>query len=326
MIPLVLLTGFLGAGKTTLMRAVIPQLTGHGLRASVILNDYRNAYIDAETFTGLTDHVVPIGGTCICCGSREALLEALVQAPLVMESIMLVEANGTADVPELIEILTADRAGARYTLPVQVVVVDVKRWQCRYFHDALERSHVPTASYVVLTRSDEVSAKRLLSVREDVRQLAPRARVVDPSGLAGCIAELHAAAPTLPARRFDPVVSDAQGQGRAHHHAHAHTHHFSSLEIPLPDRMDEARFRTFLEGLPPEVIRAKGIARLAPGDDAMVYFQKVEGRNGVTFHPIDAPLALDPVAIFIGVGLMPEPYTRAIASFRAGSCTPGATC
>ncbi len=48
MTPLVLLVGFLGAGKTTYLRALIPALTAEGLQPHVIINDYQNARVDAE--------------------------------------------------------------------------------------------------------------------------------------------------------------------------------------------------------------------------------------------------------------------------------------
>jgi len=317
MTPLILLTGFLGSGKTTLLRQLIPLLAARNLAPCVILNDYRNAHLEAETLRNLTDQIVPIGGTCVCCDSRYPLMEALSSATLTDRSVMLLEANGTADAPELIELLSADPGVARYTLPVQVAVVDVQRWQKRYFHNKLERSQVPTAGYLVLTRATEVPAFRLQQVTDELAAIAPRATRQTPDTLADLMTELTLSAHHLPARRF----SAGTAMPPAHHprHRHAAQHHFSSCELRLPPRVDLEDLRTFLTGLPPEVIRAKGVAYENNAANTPWYFQKVEGRDEVTFHRIDAQIVYDPVMILIGVLINPADYRVPLAALGAAA-------
>ncbi|HMP73956.1 MAG TPA: GTP-binding protein [Kiritimatiellia bacterium] len=311
MTPLILITGFLGAGKTTLMRHLVPLLSAHNIQPSIILNDYRNAFVDAETFRGLTDQVVLIGGTCVCCGSRYQLMEALSGAVLDPCSVMILEANGTADAPELIEILSADPQVGRYTLPVQIAVVDVKRWQKRAYHNDIERDQIPTAGYILLTREEEVPEKRRNAVLADLKRIASRAQIVTASQLADAIRELALAVTHLPPRRFEQATAPGESAHHDDHHPHHQhaRHHFSSCEIRLPPRVDLDAFREFLEGLPPEVIRAKGIAYQNNTANTPVYFQKVEGRDDISFHPIDAAIVYDPVLILIGVDLDPDQFT-----------------
>lgn len=316
MTPLILLTGFLGSGKTSLLRDLIPRLTARNLAPHVILNDYRNAHLEAETLRTLTDQVVPIGGTCVCCDSRYQLMEALSSAGLNERSVMLLEANGTADAPELIELLSADPGVARYTLPVQVVVVDAQRWQHRYFHNKLERSQVPTAGYIVLTRATEVPAQRLQHVTAELAAIAPRATRQNPDSLAELITDLALTAHHLPARRFANSTHDSHPH---HHHRHAANHHFSSCELRLPPRVDMEDLRRFLTGLPPEVIRAKGVAYENNAANTPWYFQKVEGQDAVTFHRIDAQIVYDPVMILIGVLINPEEYRVPLAALGAAA-------
>lgn len=63
MTPLVILVGFLGAGKTTYLKNLLPQLVKVGIEPHVIINDYENATVDAELFAGLTKHITPINGS-----------------------------------------------------------------------------------------------------------------------------------------------------------------------------------------------------------------------------------------------------------------------
>jgi G3E family GTPase len=261
--PLVLIAGFLGAGKTTLLRAILPDLRSRGLRPHVILNDYQNARVDAASLDEHSDLVTPIDGTCVCCESQGELIRALAEAPLTPESVMLVEANGTADTTEIIEILTADRRASRYTLPIQITVVDARRWQKRGRNDGLERLQAQTARYLHLTRRDQITPERHEDVLGALRSLAPHSRAVDPSEFIGIIAALRSSVASLPPRRFaqaQPGVPEREGSNRKHP-GHVHDrrtlHHFSSLEIPIRAPVNEYRLRELLESLPEEVLRSR---------------------------------------------------------------------
>ena len=74
MTPLVLLVGFLGSGKTSLLRKTLPALKERGILSKVILNDYQNARVDSAALADLVEAIVPIAGSCVCCESAEELL------------------------------------------------------------------------------------------------------------------------------------------------------------------------------------------------------------------------------------------------------------
>ncbi len=293
--PLVLITGVLGAGKTTVVRAMVRGLHARGIAPSVILNDYLNARVDAATIPSLAEQVVPIGGTCVCCASRAELTAALEGAALPERSVMLVEANGTADPAELIEVLAADRAAARYTLPVQVSVIDVSRWQRRGWQNELEAEQVQTATHIVLTRAEEVDATRRRDVEEALADLAPRAGLVGVEALTETVAGI-ADAPELAPRRF--------GGASADHHHDPRRHHFSAAEFPLAPLVERGALESWLHALPPEAVRVKGVAQLA-GDGGWCYFERLEGADAVRLTPIRGE-RLEPVAILIGPQLPPD--------------------
>jgi G3E family GTPase len=75
--PLILLVGFLGAGKTTFLQALAPALAAEGLEPSLLINDYQNARIDAERPRGLSTDIATLNGDGVCCNSRDELLETL---------------------------------------------------------------------------------------------------------------------------------------------------------------------------------------------------------------------------------------------------------
>jgi G3E family GTPase len=60
--PLLLVAGFLGAGKTTFLRALLPALARRGLRARVLLNDFQNARVDGATLADVAPDLVALHG------------------------------------------------------------------------------------------------------------------------------------------------------------------------------------------------------------------------------------------------------------------------
>jgi G3E family GTPase len=267
----------------------------------VIINDYRNALIDAQSLRGLSDSIMPISGTCICCDSREELMATMATMTLGERDLVLLEANGTVDAPELIEALTADRRARRFSLPILIGVADAKRWQRRYWHNCLEAEQLKAASSIWLTRRDEVSDDRWKKVVADIRSIAPHAEFIDPDVLADRLAKLAEEPMRLPRRRFSPPTI---GSPYAHtHHHHAQMHHVASMEIPLKKRLTKSALTNFLTSLPPEVIRAKGVAHSAEDPTKALLFQMVEGRDDPSFLNLPHPERLDPVVVLIGAKL-----------------------
>ncbi len=300
MTPLVLLVGFLGAGKTTYLRALISALTAEGLQPHVIINDYQNARVDAELLRELTETVVPISGSCVCCGSRDELLESLTAFEPGPGRVVVVETNGTTDAEALVELLALEPRLSALTQPIQLSIIDAKRWQKRFWHNALELEQTRTAGFLSLSRWDEVDAKRREAVEDSLAKHGVVAPRVTPAQFATTL------------RGIEGTVRDAKGRGtiyrvqRAKDRRHD-ANHFSSVQIDLPPIVDRAVLAGFLDALPREVVRVKGLARLADSPEEYHVFQRVE--DGETqWLPIGRESRVEsPVAVLIGPGLDAEP-------------------
>ncbi len=96
-IPVTILTGFLDAGKTTLLNRILNG--NHGLKVAVLVNDFGSINIDAELIVGVESNVVSLANGCICCSIRDDLIETVMETinrPEGPEYIIL-EASGVAD-------------------------------------------------------------------------------------------------------------------------------------------------------------------------------------------------------------------------------------
>ena len=74
-VPVVLVAGFLGAGKTTLVNHLLAHAGGK--RIAAVVNDFGAINIDAELIAGATDGVVSLSNGCICCSLESDLLRTL---------------------------------------------------------------------------------------------------------------------------------------------------------------------------------------------------------------------------------------------------------
>lgn len=318
--PLVLLVGFLGSGKTTLLRDMIPELASRGLGVSVIINDYQNARVDAATLGSLAKVIEPISGSCVCCGSRDEFLDALETIPMEENGVLLIESNGTTDPIELIEALSLDQRASRFLPPMQISVVDVKRWQKRHWHNDLERLQVRTAARLYPTRLEEVSPQRIETVRGELSALNHMAHFTDLPGLAGVIAELkhhpHEHEGCDCGHKHDPHHDHDHAHDEGHHPHHQLAHAFSSMQVELPETVGRVAFEAWLAGLPESVLRAKGVVELREEPGRTHVFQRVESEPSPVLIPLGSGKRLTPVAVLIGCGIDEAAVRASVARLR----------
>jgi G3E family GTPase len=300
--PLIVLTGFLGAGKTTFLERVLPALVAGGIAPRVILNDYRDARVDAARLATLSALVTPITGDCVCCGSQDELLAALTTMALMPGTAVLLEANGTTDAEDLLATLTTHHQLRHFARPMQVAVVDASRWQQRWWDNALEQDQVATASHLWLNWTERVGASRRTAVEAAVAQVAPRAARVIPEAFATDVISVSAALRDAPPRRVGlPAVPSGKAD-HLHAHRHEHQHHFASWDTALPTVVDRAVFCAWGESLPLWVTRAKGVVRFRDEPDEAYIWSTMGGHGKVYLNRLGVA-TIAPMAVFIGARL-----------------------
>jgi G3E family GTPase len=306
--PLVILAGFLGAGKTSFLRTLVAQLVQRDLRPRIILNDLENARIDAATLRDLEAELTPITGGCLCCETQDELVETLRAEAASPYDVVLLETNGTTDTGALLEILSETKGLDHLASPLQLTIIDAVKFGRRGWINAIEKEQLRTSSHVRVGKKDLVESARYEEVVSAVQALAPAARFAEAAELAEAIVEqlTEAHAPVAPPRSRTEGRADADrvdaviGKGRRVHARHT----LISCQVKIPFPIDPSSLEAFLGNLPEQVLRAKGIMLLRDPLGEKRSFQWVSGHGGeVSPCHLQDPETLAPVAIFVGSGL-----------------------
>ncbi len=325
-IPIVLIAGFLGAGKTTFLHALMGALKERKVGFSVVVNDFENAEIDAARLRDLDAGVQSINGSCVCCSSLNDFMHTLGTIPVPRGGVLLVEANGASDFITLIAAITMRVECRRFASPMQVAMIDAVRWQKRDKHNRLEQEQVHTATHWMLTHTDGVKNPCLAGIRAAVKRLTPRGIETRVDAFADFL-RLQAAT-----ARFAPVEAPkaalfASATAEPAHDHHEHHHHdderaFTSLRVPVPFVVQRQDLEQVLRHLPDEVLRVKGLCRLAELPQIPFSFQHVRPEGETWFLPMFGTPGVIPSGVVIGVGLPKERIESAFETLPSAELLP----
>ena len=203
-IPVLLLTGYLGSGKTTLVNRILNNR--QGIRFAVIVNDIGEVNIDADLIQqgGVVgkrdDSLVALQNGCICCTLKSDLIEQLREiSDRSRFDYIVIEASGICE-PEPIAqtICSMPMIGAAPgtdcfpVLDCIVTVVDAMRMQSEFrCGDALTRKDIDEddienlliqqiefCNIILLNKASEVSADELERMKSIIRALQPQAKII----------------------------------------------------------------------------------------------------------------------------------------------------
>ncbi len=292
---MITLVGFLGAGKTTVLKALLESYLNASWDPYVILNDYENALLDAQQLDARlgASQLRPLNGSCICCSGIAELREFVNRIPARARGITLIEANGTTNACDLMGFLGVgiDR---RFLPPVQISVVDVKNWQQRGVNNELEASQVQVSSLIALSHTEEASAARMAAVREQLHKLNPSASIVSTN-------ELHI-------ERL-PALQPSPNRGRKIEHEKSH---WASCSVDLPTLPDETCIHEICAQLPASILRIKGFTAIG-GQSGRTYFERLADGK-VLIRPFRGSALTAPKLLTVGPGSDPKVLEAAIAS------------
>jgi G3E family GTPase len=293
-IPVSVLTGFLGSGKTTMLRHLLGQ--PEFSRTAVVINEFGEVGLDHELIEASEDSLIELQTGCLCCKIRTDLaqtLQDLLQrrdegrcAPF---DRIVIETSGLADPAPILQTLMTDtNIAGRLVLGGVVTTVDAVNGAETLGREGISQKQVAVADRIVLTKLDLAGPAKPVLIRR--------------------LEEFNAGAPVLIADHgridsllvfnsglYDPQTksTDVNAWLAEEAHAHSHTRHGADIKAYAIVRQEPIRavaLALFLEALAEhcgyDILRLKGIVNIleSPNRPAVIH--------GVQ-HVFHAPAWLD---------------------------------
>lgn len=262
-LPTTVITGFLGAGKTTLVNHLLDAT--RPMQIGIVVNEFGEVGIDGQLIVADANPVIEINNGCVCCTVRTDLV-ASVKALLTSHGDrlerLIVETSGLADPAPVLQTFLADPdVRDRIELEAVVAVVDAVH-ASEQLSDEIAREQISFADRVIVNKTDVATREAVAALEKQLRRLNPTARI-----------EL-ARYSTIPAdalfgvRSFslDTLLSiepDLLDDGA---HDHEHDDAIASCAFIVPGALDAQRFNRWINQLVQldgaSLLRMKGVLNL----------------------------------------------------------------
>ena len=293
-IPVSVLTGFLGSGKTTMLSHLLRQ--PEFARTAVIINEFGEVGLDHELIEASEDSFIELQTGCLCCKIRTDLAQTLSDmlqwrdegrcAPF---DRVVIETSGLADPAPILQTLMTDTNIAnRLVLGSVVTTVDAVNGTGTLDREAVSQKQIALADRIVLTKLDLAGPAKPVLLRR--------------------LEELNAGAPVLVANHgridtplvfssglYDPQTksTDVNAWLSQETHGHSHTRHDADIKayaIVRQEPIQAMALTLFLEALAEhcghDILRLKGIVNILESPDRPAVIHGVQ-------HVFHAPAWLD---------------------------------
>jgi G3E family GTPase len=301
-IPLTVLTGFLGAGKTSLLNRLVrdPALA----ETAVIINEFGEIGLDHLLVKAIDDNMVLLQSGCLCCTLRGDLVSALENLLRDLDNgrisfrRVILETTGLADpAPVLQTAMAHPYLVMRYRLDGVITVIDAVNGAATLDAHLEAVKQVAVADRIVLTKTDLIDtperqqAKAQLLAR--LHKLNPAAAILDAAAGEAIAERLLACGLFDPERKIpdvarwlaDEAYADASRGDHGHHHEHhhdpnRHDERIRAFTLTADTPIPSAAFEMFIDLVRslhgPKLLRLKGIVKLAETPDEPLVIHGVQ--------------------------------------------------
>lgn len=288
-IPVTIITGFLGSGKTTLVNRILSE--SHGLRIAVIENEFGEESIDDALLVDSGESIFKMSNGCLCCSINDDLIDTLLSLLERKEEFdhVVIETTGVANPGPVIQTFIAnEEIAAEYEVASVITLVDalhlgqhIDKKECI--------QQVALADLICLNKVDLVEAdalaktiamirdiNKLAEIRQVERSALKFAEIFDRDQFSSAFAEEDHGC--CDHNHGDHDHGSCDHDHGDHHHSHlAHEHHssdFVSVAFKTKKPLDPAKFNAWFGQLllkdGDSIYRAKGILKFSNRKEAKI--------------------------------------------------------
>ena len=180
MIKVNVVSGFLGAGKTTLIKYLAAALTENNEKVVILENEFGQVGIDGKLLEleGLT--VYEIASGCICCTLKNDFTSTLLHiADVICPDRILIEPSGIFVLSEMYDIFKNPQIMSRLTLCSALTVIDCNKFlKQRNHYGYFFENQINYADKLILSKTKDIPEITLFSIIEDLQNINPRVEII----------------------------------------------------------------------------------------------------------------------------------------------------
>jgi G3E family GTPase len=277
-LPVFLLTGFLGSGKTSLLNALLkaPPFAN----SAVVVNEFGAIGLDHALVQSSTDNVVLLEAGCLCCTIADSLHETLadlhfrrVRGEVPPFERVVIETTGLADPAPILNTLLGHKlVTEHYRLDAVIVTVDAVHLEQELERHREVAKQIAVADRLVITKVDQVPERQVAAVEDIVRSLNPGAELFRSRQASAALAAFSAASSQ------SKTLSAYEAHRHAHdvnrHDEHVRAHCFV-LDAPVSWSGIAAWSQLLVDTLGDRLLRCKGLVQIGETGE-IVFLQGVQ--------------------------------------------------
>ncbi|HLP80241.1 MAG TPA: GTP-binding protein [Acidobacteriota bacterium] len=285
-VPITLLTGFLGSGKSTLINRILAE--NKNLKIGLIVNEFGDVALESEMINSTKEEVVELSNGCMCCVVRSDIIEAvkkLLDSPKKVDYI-IVEASGLSDPIPIAQTFLMNNVDGRIRLDAILGVVDTLNFQKNMDNFQIALTQLQAADIILLSKTDLIKAPQLEKIKEliakmipnvamhDLTKKLPLKSIIDTSAFDHSeLEELEVVEQDHEEQHDEKHESDHDDEHECEHchhecdeecdhehhdHHHHHHEHVDTVFFKTDKPFDYKKFAELMTVLPGEIVRAKG--------------------------------------------------------------------
>jgi G3E family GTPase len=307
-VPVTLLVGFLGSGKTTLANRILSEQ--HDQRIAVIVNEFGDVGIDGQLIVSVDDNVVELRNGCLCCTVQGDLADTLQQLLVRRRQTVdaqpferiVIEASGLASPGPVLQRMLVDPALHAQVQVDGVITMAHAMHIVQQLEDNPEASEqVAYADHIIVNHCDQCKGDELAAAEAALHACNPHADIERATRAAVDVARVLRKQTWDSARVKAALAHGVVCGDHAHEHAHEHLHTqgVGTLALRAEAPMDLQRLTRWLLSVSTrrshELMRLKGILNCQAHDQAVVIqgvYQWLEVRLGAGEPPAASALVL----------------------------------
>ncbi len=251
---ILLVTGFLGAGKTTLIRHLLASPPAGLGKMAILVNEVGKIGLDGALLSGLDVDVVELTSGCICCSIKTDFFRAVQEIhQSYTPSYLIVEPTGVAQPGEILDVFSQPPLKDFCRVRSILTIVDAGFFKAKEMLGSFYDRQILGADVILLNKVDLVDEEVARGIESRLEEMNPRAKIFLTRN---CAVE--------PAQLFEGLSSAGEKTGQAgFRDEDLEPEGFQTFTFEDHGIMDRMKLIRFLESLPASLFRCKGWARFA---------------------------------------------------------------